>query len=113
MHKLVFFVPESHKESVKEALFAQGAGTKGSYGSCCWESEGTGQFTPLEGSDPFFGKTGILEKVREFRVEMLVSEDLIPGCIEALEQTHPYETPAYEFYRVTLPGDGQESNPWV
>ncbi len=113
MHKLVFFVPESHKEDVKEALFALGAGTQGSYGSCCWECEGTGQFKPLEGSDPFIGSTGTLERVREFRVEMLVGEDLIPDCIEALEKTHPYETPAFEFYKVTLPGDEQESHPWV
>ena len=113
MHKLVFFVPQSHKESVKEALFAVGAGSQGLYGSCSWECEGTGQFKPLEGANPYLGTPGSLETVREYRVEMLVSDDIIPLCIDALTHNHPYETPAYEFYKVTLNEDGLESHPWV
>ena len=66
MFKLVFFIPEAQKETVKNALFALGAGTLGSYGSCCWECEGTGQFMPLDGSDPFLGETDKLERLKEF-----------------------------------------------
>ena len=37
MYKLCFFVPESHVEEVKEALFEQGAGKIGQYDCCAWE----------------------------------------------------------------------------
>ena len=37
MYKLVFFVPEEHKEAVKQAVFATGAGMIGDYDQCCWE----------------------------------------------------------------------------
>ncbi len=47
MYKICFYVPESHLEKVKEALFATGAGRIGDYDHCCWQTRGTGQFRPL------------------------------------------------------------------
>ena len=44
MYKLAFFVPAEHKDKVKAAVFAAGAGRIGNYDSCCWEVSGTGQF---------------------------------------------------------------------
>ena len=38
MYKLVFFVPESHLDVVKEAVFATGAGRMGHYSHCCWQT---------------------------------------------------------------------------
>ena len=70
-YKLVFFVPESHKETVKTALFSKGAGQYQGYDCCAWETLGQGQFRPLEGSQPFLGQTNEIEKVDEYRVEML------------------------------------------
>lgn len=113
MFKLVFFVPEEHKEKVKNALFALNAGKLGNYGNCCWECEGTGQFMPLQGSDPVLGAQDVLERVREYRVEMLVHEELIPLCIETLMEHHPYETPAYEFFKVYLHERDIEGEHWL
>ena len=70
MLKLIFFVPESHKEIVKEALFEIGAGSIGKYDRCSFEVEGVGQFRPSAGSDHFWEREK-LEKVREFKVEMV------------------------------------------
>ena len=70
MYKLCFYVPESHLEAVKAAVFAAGAGRIGNYDSCCWEVLGQGQFRPLTGSDPFIGRQGEVERVAEYRVEM-------------------------------------------
>ena len=53
MHKLTFYVPETHLESVKQALFEKGAGKIGRYDCCCWQTKGVGQYRPLDGSDPF------------------------------------------------------------
>ena len=58
MYKLCFYVPDSHLEAVKKAVFAIGAGRIGAYDSCCWQVLGQGQYRPLEGSQPFLGKPG-------------------------------------------------------
>lgn len=99
-YKLVFFVPETHAEEVKTAVFAAGAGQDGNYENCCWQTLGKGQFRPLPGSHPFIGNTGKLETVMEFRIEMFCPREKIPGILDALLKAHPYEEPAYEIYSV-------------
>ncbi|MBL1319765.1 MAG: NGG1p interacting factor NIF3 [Methylophaga sp.] len=96
MLKLVFFVPESHKESVKKAVFEQGAGRYEGYDCCSWETRGTGQFRPLSASRPFIGQHGEVETVTEYRLEMICSQEHIKAVLQALINTHPYETPAYQ-----------------
>ncbi len=100
MYKLYFYVPESHLEVVKEAIFAKGAGNIGNYAKCCWQVIGEGQFMPLENSQAFLGQPGIVEKVAEYKVEVVVKDDLIADVILALKQAHPYETPAYGYWKV-------------
>ena len=95
--KCIFFVPESHKESVKNALFAVGAGTLGNYTNCSWETKGMGQFKPQKESQPFTGSEGELTRIPEWRVEMLVKKNIKANAIDALRDSHPYEEPAFEF----------------
>jgi hypothetical protein len=96
MYKLITFVPENAKEELKEALFAAGAGGQGAYQHCAWECLGTGQFLPLAGADPAIGSVGVLERVSEWRIEMLVPASRWPDVKAALYQTHPYESPAFD-----------------
>ncbi|ROQ20431.1 hypothetical protein EDC38_1036 [Marinimicrobium koreense] len=100
MYKLAFFVPESHLETVKAAVFATGAGRIGDYDSCCWQSLGQGQFRPLAGSQPFLGRQGEVERVAEYRVELVCADDLIRPAISALRAAHPYEEPAYDVWQL-------------
>ena len=95
MYHLFFYVPESHSETVKAALFEKGAGRYGAYDSCSWESVGTGQFRPLAGSSPHLGARDRLERVRELKVEMIVDDPLVPEVIAELRRAHPYEEPAF------------------
>ena len=101
MYKLCFFVPESHLQAVKAAVFAAGGGRIGAYDSCCWQTLGMGQFRPLAGSQPFIGQSGQLEQIQEWKVELVVADALIQSAVKALQQAHPYETPAYEVWRLT------------
>ena len=96
MYKLCFYVPESHLESVKTALFNAGAGTVLHYQQVCWQCLGTGQFMPLESSNPTIGKANTLEHVSEYKVEMICKEEIIKPVIQALLESHPYESPAYD-----------------
>ena len=96
MFKLTFYVPESHLDVVKTAVFAAGGGRIGDYDSCSWQCPGQGQFRPLDGADPFTGKVGSLAIVTEYRVELVCEERCIRDVVQALKQTHPYEEPAYD-----------------
>jgi len=100
MYKLTFYVPDTHVEDVKNAVFAAGAGRIGNYEACSWQVVGQGQFRPLLGATPFIGQPDQLETVAEWRVEMVVEEIYIHNVIIALKQTHPYETPAFDVLKV-------------
>ena len=99
MYKTSFYVPEDNIEQVKSALFDAGAGRVGQYSSCAWQVKGEGQFMPLNGSNAFIGEMNRLEKVIEYKVEMVCSEEHIHAAIVALKKSHPYETPAYHVIR--------------
>lgn len=100
MYKLVFFVPDSHLEAVKAAVFEAGAGVIGDYERCCWQVLGSGQFKPTQGAQPFIGTIGELEKMLEWRVELVCNDELIRTAVAALVDAHPYEEPAYDVWRL-------------
>lgn len=101
MYQLVFYIPETHKEKVKQALFEVGAGRYEDYDSCSFEYEGIGQFRPLEKANPFIGNSGKLEQVKEFKIEMVVNDEDIKVVAETLIKEHPYEEPAYSIWKIT------------
>ena len=107
--KLVIFIPEDHKEKVKEAMFKAGAGKIGHYDCCSFETEGLGQFRALEGSDPFIGQQNFVETVKEFRVEMVCEKKYLKSALKAMKQSHPYETPAYDVLEMYDPSALTES----
>ncbi|NWC97075.1 NGG1p interacting factor NIF3, partial [Pseudomonas sp. IPO3779] len=46
------------------------------------------------------GQTGVVEQVAEWKVELVVEDALIEAVVMALKHSHPYETPAYEVWRL-------------
>ncbi len=100
MYKLCVYVPETHLEAVKDALFAAGAGRIGDYDQCCWQVLGLGQFRPLAGSDPHLGSQNSLTQVPEYRVEMVCADELIGAALTALRLSHPYEEPAFDVWQL-------------
>lgn len=98
--KLEIYVPVTHAEELKTALFAVGAGKIGNYDCCCWQTSGTGQFRPLAGSNAFIGELDKIEKVEEIKLELICPEDKITEIIAALKKAHPYETPAFQYWTV-------------
>ena len=100
MYKICVYVPENSVESVKQALFDAGAGRIGNYDSCCWQTSGTGQFRPLENSNPAIGSQGTVEQVVEMKVELVCEDKLVRSAIEAMRSAHPYEEPAFDVWRL-------------
>lgn len=100
MYKLCFFVPDPQREQVKQALFELGVGRIGDYDSCCWQTQGEGQFRPLPGSHPHLGVTGVVEFVPEWKVEMVCADELIHAAVARLKEVHPYEEVAYDVWKL-------------
>ena len=103
MYKIIFFVPESHIETVKQAVFDSGAGRQGRYEHCCWQTLGQGEFTPLSGSQPHIGQANNQQTVAEYRVELLCDKPYLKDAIDALRKAHPYEEPAVDIIQLYTP----------
>jgi dinuclear metal center YbgI/SA1388 family protein len=97
-YQVAVYVPASHLQIVKKAVFDAGAGKFGNYSHCCAEFEGNGQFKPLEGSDPFQGKQDKLENISEVKLEFFTESFYLPKVLSAMHKAHPYETPVYAVY---------------
>ncbi len=100
MYKLCFYVPTENLKAVKNAVFAAGAGRIGDYDHCCWQALGEGQFRPLQGSAPTIGELGSIEKVAEYKVEMVCADEFIKAALGALKKAHPYEEVAFDVWRL-------------
>ncbi|SES63662.1 dinuclear metal center protein, YbgI/SA1388 family [Natronincola peptidivorans] len=105
LYKLVVFTPEGYEEKVAEALGAGGAGHIGNYSHCSFRINGTGTFKPLEGTNPFIGSQGELEKVQEIRIETIVPQSSLRKVIEGMLKVHPYEEVAYDLIPLENEGD--------
>ncbi|MCP3848667.1 MAG: NGG1p interacting factor NIF3 [Gammaproteobacteria bacterium] len=95
MYSITYYIPCDDHERVKQALFDCGAGKIGHYDECCWEVLGNGQFRAKKGSKPMLGKVGQLEKVAEYKVEMVCEAAVLKPVLKTLLCEHPYEQPAY------------------
>ncbi|MBA2510910.1 MAG: Nif3-like dinuclear metal center hexameric protein [Actinomycetota bacterium] len=100
LRKLVVFVPVENVEAVAEALSGAGTGVIGDYTRVTFRSPGTGTFLPGEGSDPYLGEKGRLERVAEIRLETVVPAHLARAAVEAATAAHPYEEVALDVYPV-------------
>src|SRR5918997_4789301 len=100
MRKLVVFVPEDDADTVADTLTEAGAGAIGEYTHCTFRAPGTGTFFGGEGTDPYAGEKGRLERVPELRIETLVPAHAAPGAELAARDAHPYEEPALDVYPV-------------
>ncbi len=98
--KLVVFVPAEALDSVRDAVFAAGAGRIGDYERCSWYTEGTGTFLGGEGTEPSIGEAGREERVPELRLETVFPADRHEQVVAALRGAHPYEEPAFDVYEL-------------
>ena len=101
LKKLIAYVPESHAEQVRNALFHAGAGNIGNYSECSFSSDGTGTFKGNEDSDPYVGEPGIRQLESEIKIETVYPANLESKILMALILAHPYEEVAYDLYALT------------
>ncbi len=96
--KLAVYVPLSHADAVRKALFDAGCGDIGNYGSCSYNLNGYGTFKAKEGCNPYCGEVGELHKEEEVRIETVLPAYIKNRAVASLLAVHPYEEPAYDIY---------------
>lgn len=101
-YHISFYVPKSHLETVKNALFIAGAGQLGNYEQCAWQTLGQGQFKPKQNAKPTIGQVGKLEYIEEYKVEIFCQKIYLNNVIESLKNSHPYEEVAYSVVKIIL-----------
>jgi len=104
LYKIVTYVPEGYEDKVFEQMCKAGAGFIGNYSNCSFKVKGVGTFKPEEGTNPFIGEEGKLEKVNEYRVETIVPEDSLNSVAKAMLKAHPYEEAAYDIFELKNKG---------
>ncbi len=97
---LIFTVPETHADQVREAMGVAGAGKVGHYSFCSFSSKGVGRFKPEKRASPFLGKAGILEAVVEEKVETVCHREKLEEVLDAIKKAHPYEETVIDIYPV-------------
>ena len=101
LKQLITYVPVEAVQTVKEALYAAGAGRIGNYDSCGFLIDGIGNFRPLEGANPTIGTINTAEEVEEIRIEVIIPQHVEGQVLKALFASHPYEEVAYSLFSVT------------
>lgn len=95
LKKLSVYVPRTHVDEVRQALFDAGAGNIGDYDQCSYNSAGYGTFRPLAGANPAIGEVGKHERVEETKIEVIFPQQLERKIIVSMLAEHPYEEVAY------------------
>lgn len=103
--KLAIYVPQENSDEVLMAISKAGAGHIGQYSHCSFKTQGEGSFKPLEGSRPYIGSVGEIERVREVKLETIVSERKVDSVIKAMKKAHPYEEIAYDIIPLKNPAN--------
>lgn len=96
LKKLVTFVPVSHAEQLRNALFDAGGGTIGNYSECSFNAPGEGTYKPGLGSNPFAGTVEKRHTEPEIKIEVIFPYWLENKLCKAMKQVHPYEEVAYD-----------------
>ena len=99
-YHIYFYAPKAHLNTIKQAMYAAGAGTIGDYSQCCWQTMGQGEFMPNQKAKPFLGKPDEISQEVEYKVEMICKDNCINEVIHAFKENHPYEEPAYGVFKL-------------
>lgn len=105
LEKIVVYVPKGYEDRVREAMTNAGAGWIGNYSDCTFQAPGIGTFLPREGTNPFLGAKGKLEKAEEVRLETIMPAAVRKKVVQAMLKVHPYEEVAYDIYPLLNEGE--------
>ncbi len=93
--QLSVYVPTTHADTVRAALFAAGAGELGNYTESSFNSVGAGTFKAGAGAKPHVGEVNKRHYEAEVKIEVILPFDREGRVVSAMKAAHPYEEVAY------------------
>lgn len=112
LKKLITFVPLSHADQVRNALFEAGGGTVGNYDHCSFNLTGFGTFRGNENANPYVGNVGKDHQEEEIRIETIFPGFIQGKIVNSLLKAHPYEEVAYDIYTLDNAWNGAGFGVW-
>jgi dinuclear metal center YbgI/SA1388 family protein len=100
LRKIAVYVPMSHEENLKNALFSAGAGHIGNYDECSFSVSGVGTFRAGQMARPYVGEIEKRHHEEEVKIEVVFPVYKEKEVISTMEKAHPYEEVAYDLYDV-------------
>lgn len=100
LKKIYTFVPATHLEKVRNALFEAGAGDISDYSECSFTTNGQGTFKPGESTAPYAGNRGVRHAAEEVKLELILPAHREQPVLQALFNSHPYEEVAYDLVKL-------------
>lgn len=101
--KVVVFAPAGAVDRLLDAMAEAGAGTIGDYTRCAFLASGTGTFRPGADANPTVGRSGVVERTPEVRLEMVAPRERRAAVLRAMLAVHPYEEPAWDVIELAAP----------
>lgn len=102
MYKVFVICPKESTYEIINAMAEAGAGVIGNYTHNAFITTGMGNWFNSEGTNPTVGVVGKKSREEENKVEMVCPEDKLESVISAIKETHPYETPAIDVYKLEI-----------
>ena len=96
MYRIEVNIPEEYVVKLRDALQPTGACKVGKYDNCMAITHVEGYWRPLNGSNPFLGKIGNIERGNEVKVEFRCPATDVKTVISIIRRIHPYETPVID-----------------
>lgn len=103
LSKIITYSPTENADAVRQAMFNAGAGSIGNYAECSYNTEGTGTYKGLAGTNPHLGTTGEFHQEKEVKIETVVPNHLIGKVVKSMIEAHPYEEVAYDVVALQNP----------
>ena len=95
-YKIVVFIPEEYSERMMTSVNSVIEPFYPGYDMCFSISKVIGTWRPLEGSDPFLGTQGKIERAEELRIEFIIRAEDLEKVLKTILDVHPYEEPAID-----------------
>lgn len=98
--KVVVFGPIDKEKIIREKIESVGGGRVGHYSGWTFVSRGLTRVKALEGATPAVGKVGVVEKIKEFRLETTCYSGELKSLVKAIKEVHPYEQVPIDVFEI-------------
>ncbi|MCL2296275.1 MAG: hypothetical protein FWC29_04250 [Methanomassiliicoccaceae archaeon] len=95
-YKISVAIPADHKDRLLDEINDSMRQIYPGYDRVFSIAKTEGTWRPLEGSDPFIGRTGEITVEEELRIDFAVKAEDLRNVILAIRRVHPYEEPAID-----------------